>query len=457
MSHQKQKLLYLVNIDFPPVAGPGVWRVLALAKYAAHAGHRVHVFCADRATWHKRMDYSLLEQLPPEVQITRISSVYEEDILAKLDRWRQSDSSLKRLIGTRLHWWVRRLFPDEIFHWALKGAIAVVTQGLREKPDAIVTTGPPHLVHLTGYLLSLCRKKTKWMMDFRDPWIEDPTYGQVHTGPYQYRLMRSLERLFIRRATWVTAVTPGFLESVRSFVGTSRYNDKFKVITNGHDLPLENLLPSEEEQSSKQRLVIHFNGTIQEGNDVYAHLFRAITAYMDARANHDLPRVCFSFCGVTQKIQSLANDLGVAEYIHDHGALSQSESQKVSRAADVLLVTVKPDILSARGVVPAKLYEAIALGKPILALVPEPSDVRDILAGDPLSMCIMPFDEKAILDSLKTFARMATEGTLVLDTAGRESRLKLANRYGRKHLSGEILQLLGFTIPSVDVRSAGYE
>ena len=439
-------------MDFPPVSGPGVWRMLALAKYAALAGHRVHVFCADRSFWHKRSDKSLLNQLPDSVKITRISCIYEEDMLREFNKWRHSSNRLKRSAGEQLYWWTDRYMPDEIIDWAIKGSFSVALHGIREKPDAILTTGPMHLVHAAGFLLSRLRRKTVWTMDYRDPWTVDPAYGQVHRGPYQPRLMAWLEKKFIERATWITAVTPGFLEPLIPLVSHTASGSstaKFKVIANGHDLDPERPAIQTQTTAETNTLIIHFNGTIQDINDIFERLFRALVAYRSRPSTPALPAVRLSFCGVKECVLSIARQLGVEDAIHDHGALQQYESQRISRAADVLLVTVKPGLRTSAGVVPAKLYEAIALGKPILALVPTPSDVRDVLAGDAGSLCLDPDDQPALVDGLCTLARGRVDGSGPVGALALESvqnqRMALAQKYSRKNLSSEMLELMGFS------------
>ena len=442
-------------MDFPPVSGPGVWRMLALAKYAALAGHRVHVFCADRSFWHKRSDKSLLNQLPDSVKITRIPCVYEEDMLRMFDGWRSSSNRLKQAVGAWLYWRMDRDFPDEIFHWAVKGCLRVTLLGIRERPDAIVTSGPMHLVHAAGFLLTRVRRKTVWTMDYRDPWAVDPASGQVHPGPYQLRLMSWLEKHFLAHATWVTAVTPGFLAPliplipIASSMKPKSPTVKFRVIANGHDLDPEISPAPRRTFGDGQPLVIHLNGTIQDNNDVFETLFRAAVTYRSRSREAELPPLCLSFCGIKDRVLAVARKLGIEDAIRDHGALSQTDSQRVSREADVLLVTVKAGLLTSGGIVPAKLYEAIALGKPILALVPTRSDVRDILAEDAGSLCLSPDDEPAIVDGLYRLARGLVDGSGPVGALATESvqhsRRALAMNYSRKSLSAEMLELMGFS------------
>ena len=442
---EENKLLYIVNIDFPPVSGPGVWRMLALAKYAALAGHRVHVFCADRSFWHSRFDHQLLDQLPNSVKVTRIGSIYENDILARLERWRKSTSPIKRKIGVQLYWWVQRYYPDQIVHWVVKTTAILCAKGLGEKPDAIITTGPMHLVHVAGFALSRLRKTT-WVMDYRDPWTGDPAYGQVHPGPYQELFMTWLERRLVHKATWITAVTPGFLEPVIRRFATGISLSKFRIIANGHDIEVA-VDPGTTAIARSDQLVIHFNGTIQNNFAAFDRLLNAITHYRNGFEAKGLPAIRLSFCGTDRDVRERVAVLGISDWLHDYGPLSQTRSQEISRAADVLLVAVRADLVTSRGVVPAKLYEALALGKPILALVPDPSDVRDILSEDIESVCVDPRLENEILQAIYQLAVTKRNGTLVRSGFDALERAALARRFSRRILSAEMLRLIGFGIP----------
>lgn len=437
-----QKTLYIINIDFPPVSGPGIWRVLALAKYAAQSGVRVHVFCSDRSCWHDRHDESLLDQLPSLVQVTRIRSIFSKDLLDFFDRWKKSPSPIKRKIGRQLYWWISFYFPDPIFHWAIKGSLIALKYSTQEKPDAIFTTGPQHLVHTAGWLISKFRKSSCWIMDYRDPWAEDPAYDQVTHGPYQEKLAAWIEGKFIHKATFVTAVSNGFLSAIKDRFGKNENPEKFILIQNGHDLEILDSNPlsqPSESSNTPDKLIIHFNGTIQDGNNSFSHLIEAI-----AKFNTDqsvVQKIILSLCGADWRIEQQASALGLTEAIRDHGPLTQKRSQEVSRDADILLLTVRPDLATSSGVIPGKIYEALAIGKPVLALVPDPSDVRDILAADSGSRCVSPTNTEEILNALRWMYAQRNNSDISLQSDQIRKRINIASQFCRKDLSNKILKL----------------
>ena len=437
-----KKTIYLVNIDFPPISGPGVWRILALAKYAAQSGFDVHVFCSDRSFWHNRQDNSLLSQLPEGVRVTRIKSIFANDLLDFFERWKMSSSPIKKRIGDQLHWWITRYFPDQILHWAIKASVIILFKSLGDKPKAIFTTGPMHLVHIAGWVLSTFKPSTRWIMDYRDPWTGDPAYGQVFRGAYQEGLMSWLESRLTRKANYVTSVSAGFLSAIKDQFGQNQSDDKFKLIPNGHDLELSEAIAKENASNlfarESDHFVVHFNGTIQEGNDTFQDLVEAISIYNQKNTI----KIVFSVCGANRRMMEMISALSLESYFIDNGSLSQKRSQEISSGADALLVIVRSDLITARGVIPAKLYEALALGKPVIALVPEQSDVRDILAADTGSVCTSPSN---VLDIEKSLSWIIDRNrNLDINTAETEAlgRLQIAAQFSRRDLCKRILDLV---------------
>ncbi len=69
----------------------------------------------------------------------------------------------------------------------------------------------------------------------------------------------------------------------------------------------------------------------------------------------------------------------MSDYVVDVGPMSRRASIDYSRQADVLLVVVNDDNASRLGTIPAKTYEAMALGRHVLGVVPRGSDVETLL------------------------------------------------------------------------------
>ncbi len=63
----------IINLEFPPVGGPGVQRVLKFVRYLPEEGWTPTVICGDKSVWHDSRDYTLLREIPRDVDVFRIS------------------------------------------------------------------------------------------------------------------------------------------------------------------------------------------------------------------------------------------------------------------------------------------------------------------------------------------------------------------------------------------------
>lgn len=429
--------IYLVNVDFPPVSGPGIWRILAFAKYAALEGHQVTVFCSDRSSWHDRQDPKLLESLPATVRVIRIPSCFLRDLTAWIARRRQRASSeFVRDLYKTLLWRVQRYWPDPVAHWAIKCARLALRMARFDRPDCIFTTGPQHLAHVAGHVLQR-RLNIPWIMDYRDPWTDTPDLSLADEAGYQRRLAVRMERKFLNEADLVTVVSPSWLEMLADKTGGQR--DKFVLLRNGHDLQLTDL-PSCPPRSERTSCRIHFNGTIQPGASVLAELFQALDALFQEGFTPSALQI--SFCGLPPAFVESLRPSPIRDFILDLGPLSHEESLRQCLNADSLLVTVNDLGAVQRGVIPGKTYEAMALGKHVLGILPAQCDTRALLeayGNVTLSSGTSPSDiASALRQLLDTFAN----GQRTLPAYEGAQRAAMANQYARSSQTDDLIALM---------------
>lgn len=440
MSEQAVPLnLYFVNVDFPPVSGPGVWRILALAKYAAKAGHRVTVFCSDRSSWHDRQDQKLLEGLPEGVRVIRIHSVFLRDVVNGI-AWRRQRTGSRWLAGflKGAQWRAECYWPDTVAHWAVKTAFAVWRLARRERPDCIVTTGPQHLAHLAGYVARQ-RLGVPWIMDYRDPWTGFQGDVQILPGPYQAGLMARLENRFLAAADAITVVSPDWLRLLAARGLTE--NGRFALVRNGHDLEayLDATPPSLAASPGLRPCHVHFNGTVQPKSDLLPELAEAVKALV--AGGMGLGRLRFSFCGLPPSFVEMTERAGIRECFVDYGPLPHGESVRRCLEADALMVTVRGEGDVQTGTIPAKTYEAVALGRHVLGLLPAQSDARDVLAEYGNATLSAGPDALEIQAALARMLAIFDAGGGCLPNADEGMRRSLAQRYSRSEQIAEFLDL----------------
>lgn len=430
--------LYFVNIDFPPVGGPGVWRTLAFVKYAALAGHSAKVFTSDRASWHTRSDPALLAQLPAGVEVERIPSVFLSDIRRNMEARiaKAGDGLFKRLLEG-IDWRLRGYWPDNAIHWALKCALAVWRSARRERPDAIFTTGPSHLSHIAGFLASRLLG-IRWVMDYRDPWIEQHGH-QIIQGPYQQAMFVRLERRLLSRADAVVSVSPSWVTMLRDKVPGQAH--KFHLIRNGQDLDESVLLPPSDTRAPAPRpLWLHFNGTIQPNNNLIGALREALALLRVAGYSPADLRISFSGLPAGALDGDDPQDTGA--FLEDLGAMPLAASLATCRQADCLLLPIRDQGAVSLGAIPAKTYEAMALGKHILGLIPDPCDARSLLEDYPLSHLSRAQTPQGIAEALTGLIAQFRAHGHSLPRLAAETHRQVFQRYSRRDQAAQLVALL---------------
>lgn len=433
--------IHIVNVDFPPTSGPGVWRALSLANAMAAAGHQVHFFCSSHSPWHDRQDPSLLARVSGDIRVSRVRSVFPRDIRQKLQAiGRRTGSSLVRRLAAGIEWRIEGLLPDPIALFALQVSLRTLLASYRQRPDIVITTGPDHPVHLAGYLLSRLRG-VPWVMEYRDPW-NHPSDTAPRAPGFGRRLMLRAEKAFLERASAVVVVSKTWLAQIRERFAIADA-ERFHVILNGHELDVAAEPAGEPGGGSRGEdfagLRVHFNGKIQPNNNLLEPLSRALLKL--AAAPGAERRLRFTFCGLPEELDGPAREARDKGLIHDFGPLSHAESLQRCRQADALMVVVKDDE-AFRGAIPAKTYEAMATGKFVLGLVPGEGDVRDILQEYPNSILGRSSDVDQIEGAIEALHQAWRDNGSMLPVLPPQTRAPFVDKYHRRNRNREYAALI---------------
>lgn len=349
---------------------------MAFVKYAARQGHGTTVICSDRASWHDRRDETLVKNIPSNTKIIRISSTFKRDLLARLDNAKKKSRSRALTWAiTAAHWRINSYWPDEAIIWGIKAAYTSLLHAARHRPDCIITSGPQHLSHISGYITKAVLK-TPWIMDYRDPWTGLEGAGQVAPGPYQERLFHILEKFLLRHADLITVVSPSWVDHLTTLAPTSK---KIELIRNGHDLHEE--LITKRTGIKKPRpgtLTIHFNGTIQHGSNILDDLYNGVGILLESGILNEHP-IEFTFCGLPQDFKNRILNTPAETIFIDYGVLPHEASIERSIEADAVMITVRDEGDVCHGTIPGKTYEAMALGLYIFGILPAKNDARSLL------------------------------------------------------------------------------
>jgi glycosyltransferase involved in cell wall biosynthesis len=439
--------LLLVTYDYPPVTSAGMYRMVGMSKYLAAAGWDITVLTVKTSFVHSS-DESL-RLIPDNVKVVRTPSFEARRAglaLARVIeggpqagpgtvnngvRWRSKTARLIR----RATAVVERLTaqPDPkagwtpfLFFWFLR---ALQT----EKPDVVLSSSPPHSLHIPLYLVRLW-KRFRWIVDFRDPWTSPSRGSEGNVG---FGFWRTFERRILARSDRIVANTEGNRLSIERDFGGG-LSGKIRTITNGFD-------------TNRDRGLSRSEVDLSEYDFVYmGHLYpMMLDSYIDGiRKIRDenrgsVPRLCvFGRVPSPEEIEK-AGWSDVVEHIQFKSRVSFDESLAIIGGARCLLLLV-PHGPGFDTWVPSKLYPYLFCGRPILVLAPE-GDATRIVRETGRGDAVTARDSDSIADGLIEFIAAVDAGRW--ESSGNRSALE---HYTMNHISKEMHNVIKETL-RVDV------
>lgn len=350
----------VISAEFPPVGGGGVIRVVKLVKYLAQLGWRVTVVSSDERLANA-YDESLLAEVPPEVDVIRargpLGAVGGSVALGARERFGRASPLIRGLSlirGAARSVWA---IPDHRLGWALSLPRRLGDD--RIEADVVVSTGPPHSVHIGASILAR-RLGLPHVIDLRDEWTLRPlTRSRL---PWRNAAERRLERWCLHRADAVVVVSDESRERyAEAYPGLEH---RLTVIANGFDP--EDIDPVRSEpRPIGQALTLGYAGSFQAGTEIAPML----TAIGDiVRSGLDGRAVRFEMVGpfLPEQVEAAraripAQGLTVQPFMPHRSVLRRMAGW------DALCVIATDGRASMAG----KLYECLALRRPIVVIAPE--------------------------------------------------------------------------------------
>lgn len=394
--------LLLIAYHFPPLTTSGMYRSLQFARYLPRYGWKPVVLTVDPASVAGAgpLDTSPLVTLPEGTRVLRAAATNPLRAALRIrDRlWVRPNgngASAPPNGPPAATWrdWVSDFFsvPDRQAGWIGPAARAALAE---ENIDAVYSSSPPASAHLAALVLSRSRG-LPWIADFRDPWISNDFTTLRSTG-FLDPLDRWLERLVVRGATRVVANT----DELRGDFAR-RYEDdeeKFVTITNGFDP--EEMLPEAEAARPGAPVTITHAGTLYGRRDPTA--FLEALAGLLARGEIGEDRLRVEFLGTTagaERWAGLLADPRLARVVRFEPKVPRAEALRRLASSDLLLLIQTGTDLQ----VPRKLYEYVAIGRPILALV-SGGATECLVRREHLGWLVRPDDPGGIAETLRRVA-----------------------------------------------------
>ena len=400
------KKVLIITYYWPPSGGGGVQRWLKFAKYLPEFGWEPIVFTPENPDFDIK-DESLLKDVSDDLEVIKFPIWEPYGVYKKLSGKKAVDqgevSGKGRLsVFKKLSVWIRGNFfiPDPKVFWVKPASEFLLSYIRSSNIQHIITTGPPHSMHLIGSRLKKRIPSLNWVADFRDPWSELDLFETYRMNTSTKKKHLRLENDVLLAATQVLTVSEHWK------VDFQRLGAKqLAVVTNGYD---EKDIPSVSAFSSEKFRISHIGMLNEFRNPQNLWLALREIAMETPGFLVDL-ELNFIGIGNDSVLNRLKQDEVLGEKLMVQGAIPHDLVFEEYAKSAVLLLIINQS-RNAEGHNPGKLFEYLAMKRPILCIGPEEGDAATILSKTNTGVTAAPSNTKSIKASILTLYKSWKEG-----------------------------------------------
>lgn len=307
---------------------------------------------------------------------------------------------------------------------------AVVVSLFLPKADVVLSTSPQFFNGLAGYFVGKMRR-IPWVLEIRDLWPESiVTVGAIKSQAV-IKMLEWIERFAYRNADHIVPVTDSFKVYI---LGKGIEAGKITVVKNGVDLaqyrPVDGASELAEELGLTGKFIVSYFGT----HGMAHHLETILDA---ARRLNNSPNIVFLMVGDGAERQTLVRmrDTMGLKNVMMLDQQPKSRMPELWALSDVSLVLLKKSDLF-KTVIPSKIFESLAMAKPIVLGVEGES--ADLLRAAQAGLCIEPEDADQLVARVLELSR----DTQLRQRLGRNGRRFVMEQFDRIILARKLASVI---------------
>ena len=420
----------ILTYYWPPAGGPGVQRWLKFIKYLPDFDIEPVVYIPENPEY-ALTDPSLIEEIPEGVTLLKqpiwepykYASVFSKKDTATISKGiiqkKQKQSFIQKLLL-----FIRGNFfiPDARKFW-IKPSVRYLKKILtEEKIETIITTGPPHSIHLIGNQL----KKDlgiRWIADFRDPWTSIGYHDKLKLLGFAKQKHIQLEKEVLQSADHI--VTTSFITTADFKKLTQK---PVTTITNGFDD--EGLFG--EISLDKKFTLAHIGSLLADRNPV--NLWKVLAELVKNHAGFALDFELKLAGAISDEVLFAIKQAGLDSFTTKLGYVSHTEALHLQQSSQVLLL-IEINHKDCKGIIAGKLFEYLKAKRPILALGPAGSDVEKIIEETRSGDYFTYTDKNSLRNQILTYYEQFQNKKL-------KSTSKDISKYHRKELTKRLITII---------------
>ena len=423
------KKVLIISYYWPPAGGPGVQRWLKFVKYLPDFDIQPIVYIPENPTY-PILDHSFINDLPKNIIILRqkiIEPYAWASIFSKKSTKGISSGIIpaqkKQSLLQKAMLWVRGniFIPDARVLW-VKPSVNYLLKYIQENNiDTIITTGPPHSLHIIGLKLK-AKLNIKWIADFRDPWTTIGYHKALKLSNFAIKKHKKLEHEVLTSADTIIVTTPTTKSEFE--IITSK---PIEVITNGYDV--ENTL----------KVILDEKFTLAHIGSFLSDRNPKILWEVLQELNHEVEgfkqNLQLKLIGkVSQEIINTILEFNLNEFITVLGYISHKEAVEHQRKSQILLL-IEIDSEETKGIIPGKLFEYMVSRRPIIGIGPEGSDFESIISETNTGVFCNYTEKEKLKLKILAYYNLYLNQNLKIDAIGLE-------KYSRKNLTQKLSEII---------------
>lgn len=426
------KKVLIVTYYWIPSGGAGVQRWVKFTKYLRDFGWEPIIYTPENPEF-PAIDHSFEKDIPQNIKVLKIPiwepyDVYRTIMGKKGESINAGFISENKKSGwkDKLSIWIRGnfLIPDPRRFW-IQPSVQYLKNYLTAQPvDAIISTGPPHSMHLIALGVKKHFPDLPWIADFRDPWTNIDFYNELNLTWLADKIHHRLEKKVVRNTDCLVTVSQGWMNGFLPMKPR-----KNKVITNGYDVA--DIQLGDVEVDTK--FTISHIGTLNAARNpavlwkVLGQICSVNEAFRSDLQIQLIGKVDYSVLELIKQA-GLEGQLNKIDYLPHQQAIERQQSSQ-------LLLLLINQSQNANGILTGKFYEYMASRRPILAIGPTDGDAAVVLTETKAGVMVGFEDEERTKQAVLEYYNLYKANELKTDADS-------VDRYSRRNLTAQLADLL---------------
>ncbi len=425
----KPKKLLIITYYWPPAGGPGVQRWLKFVKYLPDFNVQPIVYIPENPTY-PIIDNGLQSEVSEKAIILKkkilepygFASFFGKNKTKKISSGIIPNQKKQSFVEKTLLWVRGNIFiPDARFLW-VKPSVKYLKKYIEENQiDTIVTSGPPHSLHLIGLQLKK-ELNVKWFADFRDPWTTIGYHKALKLSSSAEKKHKALEKEVLTTAD--TIIVTSKTTKVEFQAITSQ---PIEVITNGYDVEKVTKQPLDEKFT-----LAHIGSFLSERNPriLWKALKELIKENPEFKRDFQLKLIG----AVSQEVLDTISEFRLNDFVLNLGYVSHQEAVEHQKKSQVLLL-IEINSEETKSIIPGKLFEYMVSERPIIAIGPEGSDFAEIITSTNTGVFFLYDEMEQLKALLLKYYNLYAAQNLKVHAVGLQ-------QYSRKSLTEKLSKLI---------------